>query len=142
MRMGVLAALTPADVNIASDSSEDYKYKYAALAQEAALQRERIAASMDEDSGGTGKKKNKVKLTTYYYNTDDNKIYLEKPESDNSISAKVNGRKNNLWVEIKAPEITRGENGTGAIVRPRSYNRKTGILTYENGATYNVGKLD
>jgi len=67
--MGILAALTPADVNIASDSSEEYKYKYAALAQEAALQRERIAASMDEDSGGTGKKKKKDKLTTYYYNT-------------------------------------------------------------------------
>lgn len=136
MRMGVLAALTPADVNIASDSSEDYKYKYAALAQEAALQRERIAASMDED-----KKKNKVKLTTYYYNTKSGKILSEKPKSDDSISAKLYGETNDAWVEIKAPEITRGENGTGEIVRPKSYNRKTGILIYEDGTTTNIGTL-
>lgn len=141
MRMGVLAALTPADVNIASDSSEDYKYKYAALAQEAALQRERIAASMDEGSGGTKKKNKKDKLTTYYYNTDTEKIYSEKPEKS-GLSADLSGGTNDPWVEIKAPEITRGEGGTGAIVRPRSYNRKTGILTYEDGSTYNVGKLD
>ena len=139
MRMGVLAALTPADVNIASDSSEDYKYKYAALAQEAALQRERIAASMDEGSGGTRKKNKKDKLTTYYYNTDNGEIRSEKPES--SYSGKLQGGGNNLWVEIKAPEITRGENGTGAIVRPKSYNRKTGILIYEDGTTTNIGTL-
>ena len=140
MRMGVLAALTPADVNIASDSSEEYKYKYAALAQEAALQRERIAASMDEDSGGTGGKKKKDKLTTYYYNTQTEKIYSEKPED--GLSDKLPGGTNNLWVEIKAPERTRGENGTGAIIPPKNYNRKTGVLIYDDGATYNVGKLD
>ena len=139
MRMGVLAALTPADVNIASDSSEDYKYKYAALAQEAALQRERIAASMDEDSGGTSKKKNKVKLTTYYYNTSTEEIRSEKPES--GYSTTLQGGTNASWVEIKAPEITRGENGTGSIVLPQSYDRKTGILRYKDGTTYNLGPL-
>lgn len=138
MRMGILAALTPADVNIASDSSEDYKYKYAALAQEAALQRERIAASMDEDSG---RKKKKDKLTTYYYNTDNGKILSEKPKQESGLSANLSGGTNDPWVEIKAPERTRGENGTGAIIPPKNYNPNTGVLIYDDGAEYNIGKL-
>ena len=96
---------------------------------------------MDEDSGGTRKKKNKVKLTTYYYNTNDRTIHTEKPEKS-SYSTELNGGTNDPWVEIKAPERTRGENGTGAIIPPKNYNRKTGILIYEDGAEYNVGKLD
>ena len=95
---------------------------------------------MNEDSGDTGKKKNKVKLTTYYYNTDTEKIYSEKPEKS-GLSTQLNGGTDNSWVEIKVPERTRGENGTGAIIPPKNYNPNTGVLIYDDGAEYNIGKL-